>query len=276
MKAKMLLLAIVTTCALGVTAQTGAMKNAVFQTGEVVNYDVYYNWGLIWMHAGKADFSVQEMMYKKTSAYHLKATGSSLKTFDSFFRVRDTLTSIVDKNTLLPLYAKRVAHEDKYWAQDEFHFTGAGAQTTIIGEHRRKNNQYKKNTLTYQGTVTDMVTAFYRIRNLDIANMKENSTYSFSIVFDDDQKPFNLNFRYLGKEEIKLRNGKRYRCLKLRPLLMEGNVFKDKQGMTVWISDDENRIPVLIESSIRVGSVKVMLAGTKNLLYPLNAEIKKK
>ena len=52
-----------------------------------------------------------------------------------------------------------------------------------------------------------------------------------------------------------------------------GNVFKEDSKMTVWVSDDQNRIPVLIESPVSVGSVKVVLKSYKGLKYDFTAKV---
>jgi len=46
--------------------------------------------------------------------------------------------------------------------------------------------------------------------------------------------------------------------------------------MTVWVTDDENRVPVRIESPISVGKVKIDMMGYNNLRHPLTSLIKKK
>jgi hypothetical protein len=45
--------------------------------------------------------------------------------------------------------------------------------------------------------------------------------------------------------------------------------------MTVWVGDDENRIPVMIESPVSVGSVKVVLKSYKGLKYDFTAKVGK-
>lgn len=247
------------------------VKNTSFKPGEFVGYDIYYNWGFIWIHAGNVNFSVGEVYYKKKPSYRFYVAGNSLNTFDRFYHIRDTLMSIADKETLLPYYYKRATHEDSYWAQDEYFFFNTTARrTSLVADCRRRKGVRTVDTLTFNGNVTDLVTVFYRVRNINFDQMKVNQKYTFSIVFDNDKKPFNLNFRYLGKGDVKLKNGKKYHCIMLRPLLIKGNVFKDEDGMTIWLSDDRNRIPVMIESKIRVGSVKAMLTNAANTLYPLN------
>ncbi len=250
------------------------VNNSTFKDGEAVGYDVYYNWGFIWIHAGNAKFSVREMTYKQKPAYLFHVAGNSLNTFDKFYHVRDTLFSIADKKTLLPMYYKRVTREDSYWAEDEYYFTETGKKTTLITDCKRRKGRRNIDTLSFDKTVTDLITVFYRIRNIDYNKMKINEKHPFSIVYDDDDKEFNLYFKYVGKEEVELKNGKKYRCLKIQPLLIKGQVFKDEDGMTIYLSDDKNRIPIYIESKIRVGSIKVMLNLAHNTLYPIDSEVK--
>ena len=85
-----------------------------------------------------------------------------------------------------------------------------------------------------------------------------------------DDEVYNLYIKYEGKETVKTKYGK-FRAHKLKPLLLKGNVFKGGEQMTVWVTDDENRIPVRIESPISVGSIKVDLKKHENLKYPMTA-----
>lgn len=78
--------------------------------------------------------------------------------------------------------------------------------------------------------------------------------------------------RYLGKETIKTRYGK-FRCIKFKPLLLKGSIFEGGEKMTVWVTDDGNRLPVRIESPITVGSIKVDMMSYYNLRYPLTSLI---
>ena len=79
-----------------------------------------------------------------------------------------------------------------------------------------------------------------------------------------------MYIRYLGKESIKTRYGK-FNAIKFKPLLLKGTIFEGGEKMTVWVSDDANKIPVRIESPISVGSVKVDMISYGNLRYPLSS-----
>ena len=91
-----------------------------------------------------------------------------------------------------------------------------------------------------------------------------------------------MYIHYIGRETIKTKYGK-FNAIKLKPLLLKGNVFEDdekllegsvfegSEKMTIWITDDSNHIPVRIESPIAVGRVKVDLMQYENLKYSLTA-----
>ncbi|MDP3667006.1 MAG: DUF3108 domain-containing protein, partial [Sediminibacterium sp.] len=87
-----------------------------------------------------------------------------------------------------------------------------------------------------------------------------------------DNEVFSLYIKYLGKEVIKTKYGK-FNAIKFKPLLVKGTLFQGGEDMSVWVSDDENHIPIRIESPIVVGSVKVDMMQYRNLRYPLSSMI---
>ena len=54
-----------------------------------------------------------------------------------------------------------------------------------------------------------------------------------------------------------------------RPYVQAGRVFKEEESLTVWISDDENKVPLRIKASLAVGSLKADLEEVKGLSHPL-------
>jgi hypothetical protein len=113
-----------------------------------------------------------------------------------------------------------------------------------------------------------VLSAIYYARNIDYNKYKPGDKIPFTMFLDEEVH--NLYIRYLGKEEIKTRYGK-FRAIKFKPMLIKGTIFEGGEKMTVWVSDDRNRVPLRIESPITVGSVKVDMMGYKNLRYPLSA-----
>jgi hypothetical protein len=78
--------------------------------------------------------------------------------------------------------------------------------------------------------------------------------------------------QYLGKEVVKTKAGK-FRCLKFKPMVATGKVFSNPYPMTLWVTDDKNRLPILVESAVSVGSVKAELISFSGLANPTEAKL---
>jgi hypothetical protein len=113
-----------------------------------------------------------------------------------------------------------------------------------------------------------VLSAIYYARNINFDKYKPGDRIPFTMFLDNEV--YNMYIRYLGKETIKTKYGK-FDAVKFKPLLIKGTIFEGGEKMTVWVSDDANRIPVRVESPISVGSVKVDMMGYRNLRYPLTS-----
>ena len=108
-----------------------------------------------------------------------------------------------------------------------------------------------------------MVSAFYYLRNkIDASKIEEGHTVDMDMFFDKESYRFRLKF--LGREILKTRFGK-IATLKFRPYVEAGRVFKEKESLTVWVTDDDNKIPLLIKADLAVGSLKATLTEFKGL-----------
>ena len=93
-----------------------------------------------------------------------------------------------------------------------------------------------------------------------------------SFVIDDDV--YNFYFILLGKEVKKIKGLGTFNTLKFAVKLVAGTVFTGKDDMFIWVTDDENKVPLLFESPIIVGRVQGRLTGYSNLKSPLTSKIK--
>lgn len=89
-----------------------------------------------------------------------------------------------------------------------------------------------------------------------------------------DSEVYKLGLKFCGKETIKLRNGKKYKALKFVPKLITGDLFKHEDDMVIYVSDDNNHVPLLINAKIKVGSIKAMLDDVKNTKFPMTSLVK--
>ena len=110
-----------------------------------------------------------------------------------------------------------------------------------------------------------MISAFYSARNLDLSNAKEGDVFQINSIVDKEIWP--MKIRYVGKDEIKTEIGK-FRCLKFRPIVQKGRIFKHEDDLNVWISDDKNHVPLRAQAKLLIGSVKLDIISVKNLANP--------
>ncbi|MFT4900464.1 MAG: hypothetical protein ACI9U0_002268, partial [Flavobacteriales bacterium] len=126
------------------------------------------------------------------------------------------------------------------------------------------------NSYKVKPNTQDLLSAFYYSRTLDLQNATLGQEFIINTFFDRETYP--LKIKFIGREKIKVKLGE-FNCLKFRPMLEKGRVFKNEEDMTLWISDDANKVPVRLKTNLMIGSIKLDLTGYKNLLVPLN-EIK--
>ena len=112
-----------------------------------------------------------------------------------------------------------------------------------------------------------MLSAFYYLRSLDSNELKVGSIKKLNVWIDDELFPFQL--KVVGTENVKTKFGM-VNCLRIIPQVISGRVFKDKEGVTLWVSNDKNYVPVAIKAELAVGSLKASLDSYRNVKYPLS------
>ncbi|MCK4663230.1 MAG: DUF3108 domain-containing protein [Bacteroidales bacterium] len=240
-------------------------KNTSFKTGEKITYDVYYNWAFIWLNAGEVYFKVGLKKYNNKPVYHFESFGRTHEKYDWIFKVRDKYETIADTNTFNPLIFKRNTYEGGYYVKNKYYFDHSENKIFTFTENTKKS--YTQDTLALPKCTFDVLTTIYYSRNIDYSKHNINDKIPLSLIIDNEV--FDLYIKYLGKDTIKTKDGIIYNCIKFKPLLVEGTIFSGGENMTVWVSDDENKIPILVEAKILVGTVKAFLTDYENIRYEL-------
>jgi hypothetical protein len=235
-----------------------ATSNFTFTSGEQVTFKVFYNVIGIYVDAGTAVFSVSKEKMGTKDVFHVVGIGKSNPSYDWIFKVRDRYETFLDTMSLKPLKFVRAVDEGGYLTNENVTFNHEAGTATST------NGVFKVPTC-----VQDVMSAIYFARNINYNKLKIDDRIPFSMFIDDQVN--NLFIRYAGKEEIKTRFG-RYNAIKIKPLLLKGNVFDGGEKMTIWVSDDSNHIPLRIETPIAVGSIKVDMMGYSNIKYPLTSQ----
>lgn len=244
-----------------------AMENTTFVDGEQITYKLYYNWNFVWISAGEVTFNVKDI----ESQYYVSAYGRTYSSYDWMFKVRDKYESYIDKASLLPVLSVRDVHEGNYQLYDKVNFNQE--LNFAVSERGKTAKHTKKTQFDVPACTHDVLSIVYYIRNLDFDNMNVGTKVPTRIFMDNETWP--LGVEYKGKKKKKNIKGLgKFNCIQLSPEVIAGDVFKEDTEMNIWVSDDKNKIPLLIESPISVGSVKAVLKSYKGLKYDMTSKIK--
>ena len=237
------------------------IKNDTFDRGESLKYKVYYHSALTGnVTAGYGTLTVTDnnRKFNGRETYHVVATGKSTKFFDWFFKVNDSFESFIDEKALIPWLFIRRTREGGYKKDDDVNFY-----------HSAGTASSRKAITHIPANVQDVISAFYFARTLNQETIKPGDIINLPFFLDDSV--YFSKVRYFGRETIKTTIGN-IKCLKLKPMLVKGGTFKTDYPMTLWVSDDANKIPVLAESEVIVGAVKMELISYSGLLNPFTAK----
>ena len=238
------------------------IKNISFREDEKLTFRVYYNMWHIWVGAGDAVFTAKAENLDGRKVYHITGVGNTLKSYEWFFKVRDVYETYLDVETMLP--AKFVRHVDE----------GSIKFNNNVVFNRKTNQATSTNgSFKVPPCVQDVLSTIYYARNIDYAKYRPGDKIPFSMFLDD--KVYNLYIRYIGKERITTHYST-FNTIKIAPLLIEGTIFNGGEKMVVWVSDDNNHLPVRVESPILVGNITVDMIAAEKLRNPLSSLVKGK
>ncbi len=229
-------------------------KNEAFKRGESLSFRMHY--GII--DAGVATLSVTdeavEIGGRKT--FHVVGIGKSRGAFDWVFKVRDRYETYIDEQAIVPwLFVRRVS-EGSYTCNQDY----------IFNHYSEKVNVGEPKLYDIQPNMQDMVSAFYHARTMDLSGAKPGDIYSINAFVDKEVFPVKIKF--IGRETIKTDLGT-FKCLKFRPIIQQGRIFKHEEDLNIWISDDKNHIPIQGQANVLVGSIKMDLTSYSGLANPV-------
>ena len=234
-----------------------------FQHGESITYQAKYNWGLIWLDAGEVTFSVEKTKHRGKDAFHFVGEGGTYPKYDWIYKVEDKFESYADPKTLLPIRFIRDVFEGGKTYYEESIFSNNKAYT-FVKPHKKP---LYKDTVEIKNCTFDVLSVIYHARCIDYNSYKANDKIPVNLYLDNELHE--IYIRYLGKENFTAPDGKVYPCIKFSPYLIDGTIFRGGESMLVYVSDDENKVPIYVEASILVGKVKAHLIRHEKLLFPL-------
>lgn len=239
-----------------------AQDESAFDKGEWFKFRMSYSG---WMKAGEATLSVRDSKIKGRQVYHVIGKGKTTGAVSWFFKVRDRYESYFDKTSGLPYKFVRDIDEGGHTKKLEIEFDQENQKAYV--NNIKKN---KKSIVVTKPNVQDMVSAFYYLRNnYETDDINEGDEVNLDMFFDSEN--YNFKLKFLGRETIKTKFGK-VKCLKFRPYVMAGRVFKEQESLTLWVSADDNKVPLRIRADLAVGSLRADLEAFRGLKHPFKIQ----
>ncbi|MGA9638340.1 DUF3108 domain-containing protein [Flavobacterium sp.] len=233
-----------------------------FGSGEWFKFRIHY--GIV--NAGYATLEVKDAVVDNKKVFHLIGKGYTTGMSRFFFKVDDLYESYIDKNSGVPYQFVRKINEGGY-TKDQQGFFNQSGNKIVVKDYKNKSEK----TFVIPDKTQDILSSFYYLRNHpNIDKLKIGESIAIDMFFDDETTKFKL--KYIGREDITTKFGV-VPSMVFRPLVQSGRVFKEEESLTVWISDDDNRLPVRIKASLAVGSIKADLDEFKGLSNPFKIKM---
>lgn len=244
-----------------------------FGPGEKASFVLHYRWGAINSDVGYADVTLDTLTYNGQKAFKCYLYGKTTRLFDFFFKVREEFSSVFTYEGLMPLEFRRHSQEGNYEAKNTYIYDRLAAEPRIIADVYSTSSGQRNLDIPLTPCTFDLPSLFYFARNMDFDVIEPGRKYPMTFAIDDEV--FNVYFILHGRETIKVKGLGHVRTIKFAAKLLEGEVFKGETDMLIWVSDDDNRLPVYFEAPLLVGTARGRMSSCENLKYPFTSLIKK-
>jgi len=242
----------------------GQSQNSAISTNEKLTFTAAYNMSGLMTDLAEVSMETSLIKTSKTSLLKLKCTATTYSKWDDFFKIRDLYESYVSLNTLTPYLHKRDIDEGGHYKFMQYKFKH---KSKVVESTKRKRAKvggfYEENkSLKINPSTIDIVTTIYKIRTINFSNASTNEVFNYTVLFDN--KEFKLSIIFKGTETIKTQIGEQ-KCHKLGIILNNSNILSGSNDNLLWLTADENKIPVYAKFKIPVGNGELKIKSVSGL-----------
>ena len=264
-------------------------KELPFQSGEKAQIIIHYKYGPK-MDIGKIDLALTE----SGETFSVRADVSTYPFWDNFYKVRDVYESTFTKSQMVPVKALRDVHEGDFWAKSVYSSSNGGRTLHAVVD--KKNRPHRDTLYTENKPIRDVLNLFFAIRGLDLEKLLAGKVVHNIVAMDKDL--LDVKLKYIGRENKKISGFGTFRTIKLGVSVNarqveevpdsdksnfsivadkadggDENVFYGESKIFIWLSDDENHVPLYFSAPVKVGSVNGRIGSISGLKYPLSSKI---
>ena len=207
--------------------------------------------------------------------YRVFGRGRMMPAYRWFFDIDDRYTIWVDTATMRTQLFLSEIHEGSYEKTSRFRYDWQQMQSH--NSWQRPNAAEKRRTLSLTPQSMDAISLFFNMRGIDESQFREGDPQSngeLEMMLEDTVRV--LKYRFIGRETKRIGRLGKFRTLKFACQIGTEDAFSFTDGSEffIWISDDRNKVPLWLESPIRIGSVCAYLVSYKGLKYPAASKLK--
>lgn len=251
-----------------------AEDSLAYQAGEHLKFTVHYSWGVINSDVGVATVDLDTLRINGEKVFHCAVYGKTVSWYDLLFKVREDFQAWFSTDGIVPLKFTRNTREGRYRAMNTYNYMWDMPEPVIAADVFTSSSGQRYVQLPLDHCTYDLPALFFMARNMDFDAVAPGVRYPMTFAIDDDV--YNVYFILLGRETRKIKGLGTVKTIKFAAKLLAGEVFTGEEDMIIWISDDDNRIPLMFEAPILVGTASGRLAEYSGLKHPFTALVSKR
>lgn len=240
------------------------------QSGERVEYELYFKWGLLMPRAGYATLAIRDTSYVGQPGIHYRLLFRTVGIFERIYSMRDTIDCRFTPDFLL-IHSEKRSDEGDYYSVDAltFHYTDEAITTHSL---RYTPSRVKIDTTlcATEQRMYDMLGATLYLRSLDWNEMQSGDSFPFNVAIGRDV--VNISFRYTGQQIVE-RGHVKYRTRHFYIDIYDEAFTQSKEAAEIWIGDDANHLPVKIRAKLKIGAAEVYYHASEGLRHPLDCRV---
>lgn len=233
------------------------LTNDAFAVGERLVFGV--NYGFITTGEAVMEVAAYDSVAGR-KCYRVEFTVNSLPSFSWIYKVEDRYLTYIDVETIAPWKFEQHIREGTYRRDFIAEFDQVNLVATTTG-----------GTYPIPQYVHDIMSAFYFARTIDFSSFKPGDGVLLSNFYKDKTHELKVNF--LGRQELETEAGT-FNTIVVEPLVKEGGLFKSEGRIVIWLSDDERKIPVRVNTKVVIGSIDTELKSYSGIAGPLRSRIR--
>lgn len=234
------------------------IPNNAYQVGERLKYGIKY----AGVKAVNTEIAiVKDTVVRGRDCYKVEYKARTVPVFDNFYRVDDRYETFIDKQGLFPHSFKQQIREGKFERDEWMEFYhDKGVAKSILHNREFPMEPYAQ----------DILSAYFYVRAMDLRSMKDGAVIELKNVSDKEVIPLKIKVR--NRDMIETDLGV-FRAIVVEPIVQGVGLFKSDGQILIWMTDDENKIPLRIKIKVVVGSLMAEIESMEGLRNPLKSKM---